>query len=695
MTGKVRKLFLVGLLLAGAGAAMYGVVRVTDPRPAYVHVRWSAAVDESARRGFERQYSLEQPQQTESQTYLYALTNLSRTNVQALVGDSAVEDTRYIHRTKFRPGLFTPRLPYSTWVQAWMASGLTFLSAVLLFAGSVAALLALASVVGLRSRPIPKRMRVHVAAGGAFVGTWLFRLLTLNGFSNDHFLYLAPAQQMLAGELPSRDFVDPGAPLMYLVSFLARLVVDSPLLAEALVVSTAFGLAAALTVYAAFSVSGSLSIAVAVTIAEIALFPRSYHYPKLLLLVGGVLMMWRYAREPSFPRTVALAGCIAVAFLFRHDLGVFLGVAALTAAVLAHPVWKARASGVAQILGLIALLLVPYLWYLEATVGLASHIASGAEYSRSEVEETSFIRLSTFELVRFPTFELSAMLSADNALVSLYYLFHSLPLVAVAVLIWRRVHGARFARSDWAMIAPLIVLALIVNFALLRRPLQGRLPDVAVPGCLLAAWLVQQAWCYSGKRRLVCRALVLTMTGVAIVGVNATGAPAEQFNRAGLLSRPDRLLMHARQRVMELQEPLSQRQFPSRYIEALVPFFGYVDRCTSPDQRLFVAGNAPEIYVFARRLFAGGQPMLREGFYSTERDQRLLVQKMRKQDVPLALVLPQDDVAKFTLVMAELENAFRLADEIPVEGVGSVLVRVNRRTQPQGVDTATGLPCFR
>jgi hypothetical protein len=87
--------------------------------------------------------------------------------------------------------------------------------------------------------------------------------------------------------------------------------------------------------------------------------------------------------------------------------------------------------------------------------------------------------------------------------------------------------------------------------------------------------------------------------------------------------------------------------------------------------------------------------MLREGFYSTERDQRLLVQKMRKQDVPLALVLPQDDVAKFTLVMAELEDAFRLADEIPVEGVGSVLVRVNRRTQPQGVDTATGLPCFR
>ena len=185
-----------------------------------------------------------------------------------------------------RPGLFTLRLPYRTRVQAWLAGGLTFLSAVLLSAGSIAALRA--SIAGLRALRIPRQMQVHLAAGGVFVGTWLIRFLALTGFPNDHFFHLAPAQQMLAGELPSRDFVDPGQPLMYLVSFLARLAVDSPLLAEAIVVSTAFGLAAVLTLYAAFSVSGSLSIAVVVTVAEIALFPRTYHYPKLLLLAAGV-----------------------------------------------------------------------------------------------------------------------------------------------------------------------------------------------------------------------------------------------------------------------------------------------------------------------------------------------------------------------------------------------------------------------
>ena len=102
-----------------------------------------------------------------------------------------------------------------------MAGRLTFLSAVLLLAGSVATLFA--SVAGLRELRIPNQMQVHVAAGGVCIGTLLIRFLALTGFPNDHFLYLAPAQQMLAGELPSRDFVDPGTPLMYLVSFLARL----------------------------------------------------------------------------------------------------------------------------------------------------------------------------------------------------------------------------------------------------------------------------------------------------------------------------------------------------------------------------------------------------------------------------------------------------------------------------------------
>ena len=133
---------------------------------------------------------------------------------------------------------------------------------------------------------------------------------------------------------------------------------------------------------------------------------------------------------------------------------------------------------------------------------------------------------------------------------------------------------------------------------------------------------------------------------------------------------------------------------PSRVTKTLVPFMEYVGRCTAPHQRLFVAGDAPEIYVFARRLFAGGQPALRNGFFSSIDDQQRLVSRLRRQDVPLALVLTEGDARLFTVVMAELDTGFQSVREIIVEGQGVVDVRVNRRARMHRLDESTGLPCF-
>jgi hypothetical protein len=43
-----------------------------------------------------------------------------------------------------------------------------------------------------------------------------FRFLALkNGFVNDHFVYISGGRQMLFGEWPTRDWIDPGLPLMF------------------------------------------------------------------------------------------------------------------------------------------------------------------------------------------------------------------------------------------------------------------------------------------------------------------------------------------------------------------------------------------------------------------------------------------------------------------------------------------------
>ena len=530
------------------------------------------------------------------------------------------------------------------------------------------------------------RARAHVvwAAVGIFVLTWSFRYMSLVGFPNDHFLYLAPAQQMRAGELPSRDFVDPGTPLMYAVSAAARLVVDAPLLAEALVVSTAFALAAALTVYAAFIASGSLVIAVAVALVQVAMFPRSYHYPKLLLYAAGVLVIWRYSAEPSARRALLVGACIVVAFLFRHDHGVYLTAAALVAAVIARPGWKGAVLRTSQMAGIVALLASPYLVFVATVTGLAQHFASGAAYSRSEIGRA---------IAGLPAFDWAEVLSAQNLLIWLFYIFHLVPIVAIAVLIWRRA-WARSDRSEWVLMLPVAVLAIAANLTLLRDPLDARLPDVAVPIGVLGAWLMPQPWRGTGIRFIAGRALVLVFAGACLAGANVIGRPAEQLDRAVLLTRPARVLEHARSVLAELQMSFHEGHLPSRVTKTLVPFMEYVGRCTAPHQRLFVAGDAPEIYVFSRRLFAGGQPALRNGFFSSIDDQQRLVSRLRTQDVPLALVLTEGDARLFSVVMAELDAGFQSVREIIVEGQGVVDVRVNRRARTNRLDESTGLPCF-
>ncbi|MGH9346124.1 MAG: hypothetical protein ACRD26_02550 [Vicinamibacterales bacterium] len=528
--------------------------------------------------------------------------------------------------------------------------------------------------------------RLALAAAAAFVLTALVRFLALTGFPNDHFLYLAPAQQMQFGEWPSRDFVDPGTPLMYLTSAAAHLAVGAPLLGEALVVSFAFGLAAALTLAAAFRASGLLWIALLVTAVEVAMFPRSYHYPKLLLHAAGLVAMWRYVDAPSRARAALVSACVAVAFLFRHDLAVYLGAAGLVAAVLARPGWRdaIRRAGHVVLFGF--LFVAPYLVYVETTTGLAAHLASGLGYSRRESVRT---------LLALPRFNVEALASADNARVWLFYTFHLLPLAALALVGWR----AARRRSDWsrteaAQIVALVVLAITANLALLRHPLQARLPDVAVPACVLAAWLAPRAW-RAARARVPVRLLVMLVTLVSLAGVHVVGAPVEQLNRAGILAYPGRVGAFLAERRAELRMPIPPRQLPSQIVEDLVPFIEYVSRCTETGHRLFIAGEAPEIYVFARRRFAGGQPALRGGFFDTTEDQRRLVSRLRRQQVPLALVIPDSDAAAFPLVMRQVEMQFRPLAELPVEGRPNVLLRVSRVMTPRGVDAATGFPCFR
>src|SRR5215831_512753 len=113
-----------------------------------------------------------------------------------------------------------------------------------------------------------------IAAALACTATMSFRFLALTGFPNDQYEHMAGAQQMLFGEWPTRDFLDPGMPLMYAASAAAQLLFGRTLFAEALLDFSMLGIAASLTLLAAYGLSRSIWIAAGVTMIEILLIPR-------------------------------------------------------------------------------------------------------------------------------------------------------------------------------------------------------------------------------------------------------------------------------------------------------------------------------------------------------------------------------------------------------------------------------------
>src|SRR5262245_57395462 len=90
----------VGLVLAAVLYVELG--RTLQPAWADVEVRWAPRTDAIAKQAAERRYRLFEGREREGRTWSYLLTDTSRENVRALVGDPAVENTANIDLATFR-----------------------------------------------------------------------------------------------------------------------------------------------------------------------------------------------------------------------------------------------------------------------------------------------------------------------------------------------------------------------------------------------------------------------------------------------------------------------------------------------------------------------------------------------------------------------------------------------------------------
>jgi hypothetical protein len=217
-------------------------------------------------------------------------------------------------------------------------------------------------------KAIAKSRIVWSVALGVFVGSFLVRFLELT-FHNDHFEYLALADEILQGAIPGVDFFDPTRPLQYYLSAAGLWLFGHQLLAEALLCVTLLSFATTVVFFLGLEVSGAISLGTVAAGFVVAVLPRLYAYPKMIVPALGLWVCWRYLDRPSTRRLVALALVTAASFYLRFDYGVWLGIAVVAAFVVRFwQQWRPLVLSGMQYGIAVAALCSPYL-ALQAALG--------------------------------------------------------------------------------------------------------------------------------------------------------------------------------------------------------------------------------------------------------------------------------------------------------------------------------------
>jgi len=636
------------------------------------------------------------------------------------------------------------------------------------------------------------RIVMLCAATAVFVATFLFRFLTLE-FMNDHFVHLSRGRQILLGEVPVRDFFDPGLFLQYYASAAALMLSGGTLFGEAILTVSLIALGGALTFLMAARLSASLSLGLLAAVAAISIGPRLYGYPKVFLFVLALACGWRYARDRSTRRLFVMALVTAVAFLFRHDHGVYIGISMTGLLVLLD--WGAMPRALStfgRYLAFTALLLLPFGIFIQSTTGVVPYLrgsgpqmtelttpvfvwprfavaasepaaglnrppeqsvhvrwtddiddavrlereqryaltkpartddahtwryelanntpeniralvgdplvvdTNGVDRNASRIPSESWRERTTRRLLSFRR----TTLTQDNALAWLYYATLLLPVVGALLLLigWR---SSQIPRDEAALVGSLVLLCAVIEVTLVRGSPGSRLPDVAAPMAVLAAWVTGR-WLTHGAAAAPASRSTGRFVVVAIVWLITVWSCASLGN-TGLLQEAATLVLDPHSTLTRLETTM--RALHSRPIDAWAPpgstgeraLSRYINQCTAPTDRVLAANFLPELNFYGERGFAGGQVYLLVGWHASMTDQELTVARLERERVPVMIL---DEASQeltwrnFPLVADYVKRHYNAAATSTFGGDRVYVVYVSRELSPTGDYAPLGLPCF-
>lgn len=297
-----------------------------------------------------------------------------------------------------------------------------------------------------------------------------------------------------------------------------------------------------------------------------------------------------------------------------------------------------------------------------------------------------------------PTRLAPALHTLENADAWLFWLYWTLPWLCGVIALRRMLTGGESWPGELAVVIGLCVIAACVNAGFLRDALRTRLSDAIVPAALLGAWTLGLCWARPWSNRLVQRAAQAVAVAALFVTIVAVGQIGEWPERIENTGFPEGIAaVRERTRTVSSLLRLPHRQevsTPSRMAAALMPFFRYLDRCTTAADQLVVTGEYPDVVALSGRGFASDGVVF-GAWYSSAAHQDETVEQMR--DRPPLFVIYIDQTAfrqRFPLVDTFVNEGYRPMAGFDLEGSGRVPVLVDRRREPARVDAGTGWPCF-
>jgi hypothetical protein len=252
-------------------------------------------------------------------------------------------------------------------------------------------------------------------------------------------------------------------------------------------------------------------------------------------------------------------------------------------------------------------------------------------------------------------------------------------------------------RPEAAVAGMSCVLCLIIVQTLVRGSPDSRLPDVASPISVIGAWVSGTLLVLSDRGSRIVRrtgtAIVAAAVIVTLWSVGTFAQVSSTVETSQILSGP----VGVWRRISIVAERLKMRPIDNwpRTASGIGAVMRYAFECTADTDRLMAAWFAPEIYFYVERAFAGGQVYLIQRWHNSPEDQRLTIERLARQRVPIVIEKVDFEYHHYFPMVADyVHDRYR---EVPIQGdiAQGFRVLVDPHLTTTGTYEPFGAPCYR